>query len=129
MLILIIFLNLDFVCLIKKKSLYNVADIIPLPIQDEDISSIELHKVSYEVEKYRKTKSELINQYQTKLKQITKKQLKELLEKEKKRERKIFYKVWQLFQVSRVLILFTACDNNSIVPHLISCSIKAIKFT
>ena len=40
-------------------------------MQDEDISSIEFHKVLQEVEKYRKLKTDIRNQAKPNLKQIT----------------------------------------------------------
>ena len=39
-------------------------------MQDEDISSIEFHKVLQEVEKYRKLKTDIRNQAKANLKQI-----------------------------------------------------------
>ena len=53
-------------------------------MQDEDISSIEFHKVLQEVEKYRKRKADIRNQTKTKVKQITKEQQEKLLEQGRK---------------------------------------------
>ena len=49
-------------------------------MQDQDISSIEFHKVLQEVEKYRKLKTAIRNLPKTKVNQITKGQQEELLE-------------------------------------------------
>ena len=48
-------------------------------MQDEDISSIEFHKVLQEVEKFRKLKADIKNQAEAKVKQITKEKREELL--------------------------------------------------
>ena len=53
-------------------------------MQDEDISSIEFHKVLQEVEKYRKRKADIRNQTKAKVKQITKEQQEKLLEQGRK---------------------------------------------
>ena len=62
-----------------------MADIISQAMQDGDISSIELHKVLQEGEKYRKLKTE-----------------KNCLNREEKKAKKIFYEKSQILQVSRV---------------------------
>ena len=54
------------------------------------ISSIEFHKVLQEVEKYCKLKNDIRNQVRTEIKQITKEQREELLEKGRKKENKYF---------------------------------------
>ena len=48
-------------------------------MQDEDISSIEFHKVLQEVEEFRKLKADIKNQAEAKVKQITKEKREELL--------------------------------------------------
>ena len=48
-------------------------------MQDGDIFPSEFHKVLQEAEKYRKLKADIRNQAKTKIKQITKKQPKEIL--------------------------------------------------
>ena len=50
-------------------------------MQDGDISPSEIHKVLQEVEKYLKLKADIRNQTKAKVKQITKKQREEMLEK------------------------------------------------
>ena len=54
-------------------------------MQDGDISSTELHSILQEAEKYRKLKDDIRNQAEDKLRQITKEQRKELLERRKKK--------------------------------------------
>ena len=50
----------DAIKLLAQSKLDSMADIISQAMQDGDISSIELHKVLQEVEKYRKLKAEKI---------------------------------------------------------------------
>ena len=57
-----------------------MGNIILQAIQDRDISSIEIHKVLQEVEKYRKCKADIRNKAKVKVKQITKEQQEELLQ-------------------------------------------------
>ena len=59
-------------------------------MQDGDISPTEFHKVSQEVEKYRKLKVDIRNQAKAKIKQITKEQREELLEKGRKEGKEDF---------------------------------------
>ena len=59
-------------------------------MQDGNISFIEFHKVLQEVEKYRKLKTDIRNQAKAKVKQITKEQRKELLERGRKEGKKDF---------------------------------------
>ena len=74
----------DTIKLLAQSKLDSIADIISQAIQDGDISPIEFHKVLQEVEKYCKLKADIRNQTKTKVKQITKKQRKELLEQGRK---------------------------------------------
>ena len=53
-------------------------------MQEEEISSIEFHKILQEVEEYRKLKADIRDEAKTNLKQITKEQQKELLERGRK---------------------------------------------
>ena len=53
-------------------------------MQDGYISSIEVHKVLQEVEKYRKLMNDIRNQVNAKVKQITKEQREKLLEQGRK---------------------------------------------
>ena len=59
-------------------------------MQDRDISSIEFLKVLQEAEKYHKLKANIRNQAKTRVKQITKEQLEELLEQERKEGKEYF---------------------------------------
>ena len=59
-------------------------------MQDGNISFIEFHKVLQEVEKYRKLKTDIRNQAKAKVKQITKEQREELLERGRKEGKKDF---------------------------------------
>ena len=59
-------------------------------MQDGDISSTEFLKILQEVEKYRKLKADIRNQAKAKVKQITKEQLEELLEQERKEGKEYF---------------------------------------
>ena len=59
-------------------------------MQDGDISSIEFHKISKEVKKYRKLKADIRNQAKAKVKQITKEQREELLEQGRKEGKEDF---------------------------------------
>ena len=59
-------------------------------MQDGNISFIEFHKVLQEVEKYRKLKTDIRNQAKAKVKQITKEQREELLERGRKEGKEDF---------------------------------------
>ena len=59
-------------------------------MQDGDISSTELHSILQEAEKYRTLKDDIRNQAEDKLRQITKEQRKELLERRKKKGKEHF---------------------------------------
>ena len=59
-------------------------------MQDGDISSIKFHKVLQEVEKYRKLKADIRNQAKAKVKQITKEQREELVERGRKESKEDF---------------------------------------
>ena len=59
-------------------------------MQDGDISSIKFHKVLHEVEKYRKLKADIRNQAKAKVKQITKEQREELVERGRKESKEDF---------------------------------------
>ena len=59
-------------------------------MQDGNISFIEFHKVLQEVEKYRNLKTDIRNQAKAKVKQITKEQREELLERGRKEGKKDF---------------------------------------
>ena len=50
-------------------------------MQDGDFSSIEFREALQEIERYRKLKADIKNQGKTKVRQITKEQREELLEK------------------------------------------------
>ena len=53
-------------------------------MQDGDISTTEFHKVLQEVEKYRKLRADIRNQAKTKIRQLTKERLEEILAPERK---------------------------------------------
>ena len=55
----------DTIKLLAQSKLDSIADIISQAMQDEDISSIEFHKVLQEVEKFRKLKADIRNQGKT----------------------------------------------------------------
>ena len=59
-------------------------------MQDGNISFIEFHKVLQEVEKYRMLKTDIRNQAKAKVKQITKEQREELLERGRKEGKEDF---------------------------------------
>ena len=71
-------------------------------MQDGNISPTGFHKVLLEVEKYRKLKADIRNEAKAKVKQITKEQREEYLNKLEKKAKKIFYEKSQTLQVSRV---------------------------
>ena len=60
-------------------------------IQNGHISSIVFHKAIQEVEKYLNLKANIRNHTKTKVRQITKEQIEKLLEKERIKEKKIFF--------------------------------------
>ena len=76
--------------LLAQIKLDRMADIISQEMQDGYISSIEFHKALQEVEKYRKLKADIRNQTKTKVIQITKEQLEELLEQGRKEGKEDF---------------------------------------
>ena len=80
----------DAIKLVAQSKLDSVADIISQAMQDEDISSIEFHKVLQEVEKYCKLKTDIRNKAKAKVKQITKEQREELLEQGRKEGKEDF---------------------------------------
>ena len=59
-------------------------------MQDGAISPTEFHKVLQEVEKYRKLKADIRNQFKAKVREITKEQQEELLEQERKEGKEDF---------------------------------------
>ena len=59
-------------------------------MQDKNISPTEFQKLLQEVEKYRKLKAGIRNQAKTKIKQIAKEQLEEILEQGRKEGKKDF---------------------------------------
>ena len=68
----------------------SIANIISQAMQDGDTSSIRFHKVLQDVEKYRKLQVDIRNQSKAKVKQITKEQREELLEKWRKEGKEDF---------------------------------------
>ena len=70
--------------LLAQSNLDSIANIISQVMQDGYLSSIEVHKVLQEVEKYRKLMSDIRNQVNAKVKQITKEQREKLLEQGRK---------------------------------------------
>ena len=62
----------------------SIADIISLATQDDEISSNEFYKVLQVVQKYRKLKTDIRNQANTNVKEITKEPQEKLLEQGKK---------------------------------------------
>ena len=80
----------DAIKLLAQSKLDSIADIISQAMQDGDISSIDLHKVLQEVEKYRKLKADIRNQAKTKVRQITKEQQEGLLEQGRKEGKEDF---------------------------------------
>ena len=59
-------------------------------MQDGAISPTEFHKVLQEVEKYRKLKADIRNQFKAMVREITKEQQEELLEQERKEGKEDF---------------------------------------
>ena len=82
--------NHDAIKLLAQSKLDSVADIISQAMQDEDISSIEFHRVLQEVKNYHKLKADIRNQAKTKLRQIEKEQQEELLEQRRKEGKEDF---------------------------------------
>ena len=70
--------------LLAQSNLDSIANIISQVMQDGYLSSIEVHKVLQEVEKYRKLMNDIRNQVNAKVKQITKEQREKLLEQGRK---------------------------------------------
>ena len=70
--------------LLAQSNLDSIANVISQVMQDGYLSSIEVHKVLQEVEKYRKLMSDIRNQVNAKVKQITKEQREKLLEQGRK---------------------------------------------
>ena len=60
-------------------------------MQDEDISSIEFHKVLQEAEKYHKLKNDIRNQTKANLKKMMREQREELLQQIRKEGKKNFF--------------------------------------
>ena len=71
----------DAIKLLAQSKLHSIADIMSQAMQDGDFSSIEFREALQEVERYRKLKADIKNQGKTKVRQITKEQREELLEK------------------------------------------------
>ena len=80
----------DAIKLLAQAKLDSISNIISQAMEDGHISPTEFHKVLQEVEKYRKLKADIRNQAKTKIKQITKEQLEELLEKGRKEGKEDF---------------------------------------
>ena len=76
--------------MLAQRKIGGIADIISQAMQDGDISSIEFNKVLQEVEYYQKSKADIRNQAKTKVREITQKQRKELLEQGRKENKKYF---------------------------------------
>ena len=70
--------------LLAQSKLDSIANIISQAMQDGDISPTEFHRVLQEVEKYRRLKTDIRNQAKDKVKEITKEQGEEILEKGRK---------------------------------------------
>ena len=70
--------------LLAQSKLDSIANIISQAMQDRDISPTEFHRVLQEVEKYRRLKADIRNQAKDKVKEITKEQGEEILEKGRK---------------------------------------------
>ena len=92
--------------LLAQSKLDSIANIISQAMQDGDISLTEFHKVLQEVEKYRKLKADIRNQAKAKVKEITKEQREEILSKEEKKAKKIFYEKSQILPVPKVSVPF-----------------------
>ena len=80
----------DAVKLLAESKLDSIANIILQAMQDGDISPTEFHKVLQEVEKYRKLKANIRIRTKAKVKQISKEQREELLEKGRKEGKEDF---------------------------------------
>ena len=80
----------DSIKLLAQSKLDSIANIISQAMQGGDISPTEFHKLLQEVEKYRKLKADIRNQARAKVKQITKEQREELLEKGRKEGKEDF---------------------------------------
>ena len=68
-------------------------------MQNGNISDIEFCKVLQEEEKYRKLKTNIRNQVETKARHITKEQREELFKQERKERKRKFCDKLQVFQV------------------------------
>ena len=80
----------DSIKLLAQSKLDSIANIISQAMQGGDISPTEFYKLLQEVEKYRKLKADIRNQARAKVKQITKEQREELLEKGRKEGKEDF---------------------------------------
>ena len=80
----------DAIKLLAQSKLDIITNIISQAMQDGDILSTEFHKVLQEVENYRKLKVDIRNQAKAKVKEITKEQREEILEKGRKEGKEDF---------------------------------------
>ena len=80
----------DAIKLLAQSKLDSIANIISQAMQDGDISPTEFHKVLQEVEKYCNIKADIRNQAKAKVKEITKEQREELLERGRKEVKEDF---------------------------------------
>ena len=77
--------------LLLQTKLGSISDAISKSIQNENISTAQLHKILQEMEKYHKLIEEIRQQNKVKFKEITKKQEKWLLEQRRKVGKENFF--------------------------------------
>ena len=95
----------DAIKLLAQSKLDSIADIMSQAMQDRDFSSIELHEALQEVERYRKLKADIKNQGKTKVRQITKEQREELLEKRRNEGKDFLRKIANISDIQGVNVI------------------------
>lgn len=80
--------------LLLQTKLGSISDAISKSIQNENISTAQLHKILQEMEKYHKLIEEIRQQNKVKFKEITKKQEKWLLEQRRKVGKENFFQIF-----------------------------------
>ena len=95
----------DAIKLLAQSKLDGIADIMSQAMQDRDFSSIEFHEALQEVERYRKLKADIKNQGKTKVRQITKEQREELLEKRRNEGKDFLRKIANISDIQGVNVI------------------------
>ena len=95
----------DAIKLLAQSKLDSIADIMSQAMQDRDFSSIEFHEALQEVERYRKLKADIKNQGKTKVRQITKEQREELLEKRRNEGKDFLRKIANISDIQGVNVI------------------------